>query len=34
MTVRVALLRGVKVAGAGTLPMAEFRAMLEGQGFG
>jgi uncharacterized protein (DUF1697 family) len=34
MTVRVALLRGVNVAGAGTLPMAEFRAMLEGQGFG
>jgi uncharacterized protein (DUF1697 family) len=32
MGVRVALLRGVNVAGAGKLPMAEFRAMLGGMG--
>ena len=30
----VALLRGVNVGGAGRLPMAEFRAMLEGMGLG
>lgn len=30
----VALLRGVNVSGAGKLPMAEFRAMLSGLGFG
>ena len=34
MGVRVALLRGVNVGGAGKLPMAEFRAMLVGMGFG
>ena len=34
MAVRVALLRGVNVSGAGKLPMAEFRAMLSGMGFG
>lgn len=34
MGVRVALLRGVNVSGAGKLPMAEFRAMLAGMGFG
>jgi len=32
MAVRIALLRGVNVGGAGKLPMAEFRAMLEGLG--
>lgn len=32
MGVRVALLRGVNVSGAGKLPMAEFRAMLAGLG--
>jgi uncharacterized protein (DUF1697 family) len=32
MTVRVVLLRGVNVAGAGKLPMAEFREMLGGLG--
>jgi uncharacterized protein (DUF1697 family) len=32
MAVRIALLRGVNVGGAGRLPMAEFRAMLEGLG--
>lgn len=30
----VALLRGVNVSGAGRLPMAEFRDMLEGMGLG
>ncbi len=34
MAVRIALLRGVNVAGAGKLPMAEFRAMLSGMGLG
>jgi uncharacterized protein (DUF1697 family) len=34
MPVRIALLRGVNVAGAGKLPMAEFRAMLAGLGLG
>ncbi|KAF0116147.1 MAG: hypothetical protein FD150_632 [Rhodobacteraceae bacterium] len=34
MTVQIALLRGVNVGGAGKLPMAEFRALLEGLGFG
>jgi uncharacterized protein (DUF1697 family) len=34
MGVRVALLRGVNVSGAGKLPMAEFRLMLAGMGFG
>ena len=34
MAVRIALLRGVNVAGAGKLPMAEFRDMLAGMGFG
>lgn len=34
MGVRVALLRGVNVAGAGKLPMVEFREMLAGLGFG
>jgi uncharacterized protein (DUF1697 family) len=34
MGVRVTLLRGVNVSGAGKLPMAEFRAMLAGMGFG
>jgi uncharacterized protein (DUF1697 family) len=33
MGVRVALLRGVNVGGAGKLPMADFRAMLAGMGF-
>jgi uncharacterized protein (DUF1697 family) len=33
MANRIALLRGVNVSGAGKLPMAEFRAMLEGMGF-
>lgn len=33
LRVRVALLRGVNVAGAGRLPMVEFRSMLEGMGF-
>jgi uncharacterized protein (DUF1697 family) len=32
MAVRIALLRGVNVGGAGKLPMAEFLAMLEGFG--
>lgn len=32
MAVRIALLRGVNVSGAGKLPMAAFRGMLEGQG--
>lgn len=30
----IALLRGANVSGAGKLPMAEFRAMLAGMGFG
>lgn len=34
MAVRIALLRGVNVSGAGKLPMAEFRAMLSGLGLG
>lgn len=34
MPVRVALLRGVNVSGANKLPMAEFRAMLQGLGPG
>lgn len=34
MAVKVALLRGVNVGGAGKLPMAEFRAMLVGLGLG
>jgi uncharacterized protein (DUF1697 family) len=34
MGVRVALLRGVNVSGAGKLPMAEFREMLAGIGLG
>lgn len=34
MAVWVALLRGVNVGGAGKLPMAGFRAMLEAIGFG
>ncbi len=34
MGVWVALLRGVNVSGAGKLPMAEFRDMLGGMGFG
>ena len=34
MGVWVALLRGVNVGGAGTLPMAEFRALLEAMGLG
>lgn len=34
MGVRVALLRGVNVSGAGRLPMAEFRAMLDAMGLG
>ena len=34
MGVRIALLRGVNVGGAGKLPMAEFRDMLAGMGFG
>lgn len=34
MGVRVALLRGVNVSGAGKLPMAPFREMLSGMGFG
>lgn len=34
MDVRVALLRGVNVSGAGKLPMAEFRVMLVGLGLG
>ena len=34
MAVRIALLRGVNVSGAGKLPMAEFREMLAGMGFG
>jgi uncharacterized protein (DUF1697 family) len=34
MAVRIALLRGVNVGGAGKLPMAEFRVMLEGLGLG
>lgn len=33
MAVRIALLRGVNVSGAGKLPMAEFREMLAGMGF-
>ena len=33
MTRRVALLRGVNVGGAGKLPMAGFRTLLEGLGF-
>ena len=32
MAVRIALLRGVNVSGAGKLPMAEFRDMLAGMG--
>lgn len=32
MDVRIALLRGVNVSGAGKLPMAEFREMLAGLG--
>jgi uncharacterized protein (DUF1697 family) len=34
MSVKVALLRGVNVSGAGKLPMAEFRALLAGLGLG
>ncbi|MBL9064489.1 DUF1697 domain-containing protein [Tabrizicola sp.] len=34
MGVRIALLRGVNVGGAGKLPMAEFREMLAGLGLG
>ena len=34
MGVWVTLLRGVNVGGAGKLPMAEFRAMLDGMGLG
>ena len=34
MALRVALLRGVNVSGSGKLPMAEFRQMLAGMGFG
>lgn len=34
MADRIALLRGVNVGGAGKLPMAEFRAMMEGLGLG
>jgi uncharacterized protein (DUF1697 family) len=34
MPVKIALLRGVNVAGTNRLPMAEFRAMLEGLGLG
>lgn len=34
MSTRVALLRGVNVSGAGKLPMAEFRDMLEALGLG
>lgn len=34
MGVLVALLRGVNVSGAGKLPMAEFRALLEEMGLG
>lgn len=34
MGVWIALLRGVNVSGAGKLPMAEFREMLAGMGFG
>lgn len=34
MGVRVALLRGVNVSGAGKLPMAEFREVLVGLGLG
>lgn len=34
MSVRVALLRGVNVSGAGKLPMAAFRTMLAGLGLG
>lgn len=34
MAVRIVLLRGVNVSGAGKLPMAEFRAMLAGMRFG
>lgn len=34
MGLRVALLRGVNVSGAGKLPMAEFRALLGGMGLG
>ena len=34
MAVRIALLRGVNVGGAGKLPMPEFREMLAGLGFG
>lgn len=34
MGMRVALLRGVNVSGAGKLPMAEFREILAGMGFG
>ena len=34
MMVRVALLRGVNVSGAGKLPMTEFRALLAGMGLG
>jgi uncharacterized protein (DUF1697 family) len=32
MSAKVALLRGVNVSGAGKLPMAEFRTLLEGLG--
>lgn len=34
MGLRIALLRGVNVSGAGRLPMAEFRAMLTDMGLG
>jgi uncharacterized protein (DUF1697 family) len=34
MTIRVALLRGVNVGGNNKLPMAEFRDLLTGLGFG
>lgn len=34
MAVRIALLRGVNVSGAGKLPMAEFRGMLTDLGLG
>jgi len=34
MAVWIALLRGVNVSGAGKLPMAEFRTLLAGMGFG
>ncbi len=34
MVTRIALLRGVNVSGANKLPMAEFRTLLTGLGFG